>query len=107
MSGPVKGKADFLDLGGWNAACFECGRKFKGSELLRNWQGYWVCRRHWEPRQPQDFVRGVKDVQTPPFIQPQTDEFVDYCTTVSAIADYAIAGCAIADNTTVPPPGVI
>ena len=65
------GQADFLKLGDWNAQCFECGRKFKASQLKRHWQGYWVCPDHWEPRQPQDFVRGTKDVQTPPWTQPQ------------------------------------
>ena len=64
------GKADYLELGDWNAVCYECGRKFKASQLLRHWQGYYVCKEHWEPRQPQDFVRSINDVQTPPWVQP-------------------------------------
>ena len=63
------GKADFLRLGAWNVVCFECGRKRKASEMKRHWQGYYVCPEEWEPRQPQDFVRGTKDVQTPPWTQ--------------------------------------
>lgn len=63
------GQADFLRLGDWNAVCYECGRKFKASVMMRHWQGYYVCPAHWEPRQPQDFVRGTKDVQTPPWTQ--------------------------------------
>jgi len=102
MGTPTRGKADYLELGDWNAACWECGRKFKGSTMMKNWQGYWVCPPHWEARQPQDFVRGIVDHQTPPWIQNQANEFVQYCTTVSAVADYAIASCAIASNATIP-----
>ena len=64
------GKADYLELGSWNALCYSCGFKFKASMLKRHWQGYYVCERCWEPRHPQDFVRSVPDVQTPPWAQP-------------------------------------
>ena len=70
MGSAARGHADFYAPGDWNAVCYECGRKFKASELKRHWQGYYVCSKHWEPRQPQDFVRGVQDVQTPPWTQP-------------------------------------
>ena len=77
MGVPSRGKSDFLLLGDWNAVCFECGRKFKASDLKRHWKGYYVCPSHWEPRQPQDFVRGVQDTQTPPWVQPMpADSFV-------------------------------
>lgn len=65
------GEADYLKLGDHNAQCFECGRKFKAGTLKRHWKGYWVCPEHWEIRQPQDFVRGTTDKQTPPWVQPQ------------------------------------
>lgn len=68
-----KGHADYYDRSSWNAACYECGRKFKGSELVRHWQGYWVCKQHWEPRQTQDFVRGIQENIAPPFVQSQTE----------------------------------
>lgn len=64
------GQADFLKLGDWNAQCYMCGRKFKASTMKRHWQGYYVCKDDWEPRHPQDFVRGTKDIQTPPWTQP-------------------------------------
>lgn len=66
----MTGRADYLALGDYNAVCYECGRKFKASELKRHWQGYYVCPAHFEPRQPQDFVRNIPDVQTPPWAQP-------------------------------------
>jgi len=65
-----RGRADYLALGDWNAVCYQCGRKRKASQLKRYWQGYYVCPEHWEIRQPQDFVRAVPDVQTPPWTQP-------------------------------------
>ena len=63
--------ADYLNLGDWNATCFECGRKKKASTLLKHWQGYYVCPEHFETRHPQDFVRAVHEKQTPPWTQPQ------------------------------------
>lgn len=65
------GKADYLALGDYNALCFECGFKFKASMLKRHWQGYYVCRTCFEPRQPQDFVRSVPDLMTVPWTQPK------------------------------------
>jgi len=75
MSYPSKGRADFLELGDWNAVCFQCGRKRKASTMVKHWQGYWVCPEHWEARHPQDFVRGIKDIMTPPWVQPMSDTF--------------------------------
>ena len=98
MTTPAKGKADYLDLGDWNAQCYQCGHKFKASMLKRHWQGYYVCPDHWEPRQPQDFVRGVPDVQTPPWAQPwPADNFVPVCTPEGQSAEPALAlpGCMI------------
>ena len=78
MTDSARGKADYWADGDWNAACYVCGRKFKASTLRRHWQGYWVCAKDWEPRHPQDFVRGVQDVQTVPWAQPMTDTFQGY-----------------------------
>ncbi len=99
MTYPGSGRADHLDLGDWNAVCYQCGRKRKASTLVKHWQGYYVCREHWEPRQPQDFVRSVPDVQTPPWTQPMpADVFVPICTLTGrqGIAGLAIAGCSVA-----------
>ena len=67
----MTGPADYLAIGDYNAVCFECGRKRKASTLRKHWQGYYVCPEHWEPRQPQDFVRSIPDVITPPWAQPR------------------------------------
>lgn len=63
------GQADDLRLGDWNARCSMCNKKRKASELVKNWQGMWRCPEHNEPRHPQDFVRGIPDIQTPPWTQ--------------------------------------
>lgn len=96
MTTPPKGRADYLALGDWNVVCYECGRKRKASYMKRHWQGYYVCPEHWEVRHPQDFVRGIPDVQTPPWTQPMpADQFVSLCSyaTRSAVASYAGPGC--------------
>lgn len=110
---PPKGRADFLELGDWNAACAFCGRKRKASTMKKLPVGdplggnQYVCPEHWRPRQPQDFVRGIPDKMAAPWVQQQADEFTDFCTTSSAIADYAIAGCMIAGNDLNPEEGAV
>ena len=97
MSGPTKGRADYYAFGDWNVACSMCGRKRKASMMVKNWQGMWRCPEHNEERQPQDFVRGVPDNMTPPFIQPQTDTDIEICTFngVSAIPGVSLPGCMV------------
>lgn len=96
MATPPKGRADFLTLGDWNVVCFECGIKKKASTMQKHWQGYWVCPKHWEPRQTQDFVKGVPDQVAPPWVQPEpADAFAPFCSPTgnTGIAGYAVAGC--------------
>lgn len=108
MGYPGKGKNDYLALGDWNAACAECARKFKASEMIQlppgvPGGGMYVCRQHWNMRQPQDYVRGIPDKMAAPWQQPiiETD-FSNVCQTTTAIAGYAEAGCAVAGNSTPP-----
>ena len=90
----------FYDNGTWNAICDECGRQFRAFQLTQRWDGLMVCFEDWEPRQPQDFVRGVADTQAPPYTRPeQQDSFTFVCTqaTSQGVADYGSADCALAD----------
>lgn len=111
MSGPAKGKADYYAPGDHNGICYECGRKFKFSELVRHWQGYYVCPQHWEPRHPQDFVQGVADTITPPWVQPPSSTFAAVCAPddQTAIPGLAIPACvkpahiAAANSLNLPP----
>jgi hypothetical protein len=103
-----KGPADYYALGDYNARCSICGAKEKASKMVRNWQGLY---RHPanskngcnEPRQPQDFVRGVQDIQTPPWVQSDENGDIDIqiCTFngQSALPGYAIPGCMIPGRT--------
>lgn len=98
MTYPLKGKADYLSLGEWNVVCYDCGRKFKSSMMQRNWQGFWECPEHWTPRQPQDFVRALPDVQTPPWVQPMPQNvFSLFCTPdgMSAVPGAMEPGCIV------------
>ena len=100
MSNFRLGPADHLELGAWNATCDACGRKFKSSQLQRRWDGFMVCEREWEPRQPQDFVRARTTAEPAPL--PWTrdrpePEYVVFCTPngSSAIPGVAEPGCAV------------
>lgn len=81
------GKADFLQLGDWNAQCYQCGRKRKAGQMEKNWQGYYVCPEHNEPRQTQDFVRGIADHQTVPWAQPMPTAIYTYTNAQIGIGD--------------------
>lgn len=54
-------KLGYYVRGDHNAQCDECGLGYKFSGLKLRWDNAWVCSGCWEPRQPQDFVRAVKD----------------------------------------------
>jgi hypothetical protein len=66
------GRADFFSDGRWNLICDECGHKYKNTYIKETWDGRRVCRKCWEPRNTQDFVKGVKDWQQVPFSRPDT-----------------------------------
>lgn len=95
----MSGGYDYLEEGAWNAVCSMCGRKRKNTVLVKNWQGMWRCPEHNEPRHPQEYVRAVPDIQTPPWVQPPSDTFAAVCfpNDQTGIAGWAVAGCAIAD----------
>ena len=87
--------------GAWNVKCSMCGHVYKSIEMERNWQGQYRCSRCNEPRQPQDFVRGVVDDMSVPYAQPQNTSFVLFCDVngSSAIPGYATPGCMIPGQT--------
>jgi hypothetical protein len=103
MPGP--GEADYYSSGNWNFICDLCGRKNKSSMAMFTWNGLYVCKHHREIRNPQDFLRGVKDNQSVPWSRPyhpplcDNTEFpyVQVCTLqgTNAIPGFALPGCAI------------
>ena len=81
--------------------CDVCGFDYRASTGKHRWDKMWVCQADWEARQPQDFVRGRKDKITPnnPIRPVPAEDFVDaICGSTTAIADFAMADCAIVDS---------
>ena len=64
----------YYKQGDWNAICAVCGTKYKASELRWNNQiNDYVCKWDWEPRHPQERLRGVKEDQSVEWTRPDTD----------------------------------
>lgn len=63
--------------GDWLYVCQRCGLTYYASTIRLEWTGLRVCEHCWEPRHPQDFVRGVRDDQTVPFANNPDDVFVE------------------------------
>lgn len=99
------GRADFYKQGAWNFTCDLCGAKNKSTDAMLTWNGLYVCRHHREVRNPQDFLRGVKDNQSVPWTRPYEPPLCDttsfpYAETCTlqgsnAIPGFAIPGCMI------------
>lgn len=86
---------------GWLAICDRCGFEFHSFELKKEWNGLMTCQSCWEPRHPQDFVRAVRDEQTPPWTRPEGEDTfapVCYLEGLSGYAGLGVAGCMIAGN---------
>jgi hypothetical protein len=60
-------------LGAWKAQCQRCGFDYLNHDLRKEWTGLRVCRDCFEIRHPQDFVRGVRDDQAPPWTSPPSN----------------------------------
>ncbi len=60
-------------IGDWNTICDISGFKCKASETVLRWDGLRVLARFSEERQPQDFVRGVRDNPAVPWVRPEQD----------------------------------
>lgn len=67
------GPKDYLKLGAFNVICDRCGHKFKNDETRIDWMGLRVCNECYEPRHPQEFLRGVPDDPSVEQPRPDTD----------------------------------
>jgi len=72
------GDADYFAKGEWNFECDRCGFKFKSGQIAQEWTGLRVCRGPgtndcWEPKHPQQSLRGRKDDQAPPWTRPDPE----------------------------------
>ena len=94
--------------GDWNYVCQRCGFVIYGSEARREWTGLNVCDKCYDPRHPQDYVRGMRDDQTVPFANPPgTPHFLDpnevnYTLGVEVLADDGVGSPVLSpDGSTV------
>lgn len=63
--------------GDYYRICERTGFKVRAGRTRKEWTGRFVRDQSFEPRQPQDFVRGVRDDQTVPNPRPrQVDTFI-------------------------------
>lgn len=63
-------------IGDRNAICDRCGFKKKASRLRKTWDGLYVCADTcWEPRHPQDYVRGIPGEKPPPWTRPEAADY--------------------------------
>jgi hypothetical protein len=63
----------YYKAGSYNTVCDVCGFRFKADKLRKRWDGLMTCSKDWEPRHPQDFLRGVPDKQSVPWTRPEID----------------------------------
>lgn len=107
------GRADFYKKGQWLVICDVCGMKYHSDDLKMRWDGLMTCRQDWNPRQPQDFVRGIPDPQAVPWSRPDTAPQFVFNPVTFAITDFYgeylesfVNDIMVAFPTTVLPPGV-
>ena len=99
-------RQDYFSPGTWNAVCDRCGAKLKASQLTKDWQGFMLCSRCWEPRHPQDFVRARPTAEPAPvpFVRPPaTPDYVAVCSMIgrTGVVDDAVVDCSIVDYTAI------
>lgn len=65
-------------LGEYKAYCDRTGFREYASDMRMQWNGLWVRKESWEPRQPQDYVKSKRDNQSVPIARPGTEiKFID------------------------------
>lgn len=68
------GRADYYLDGSNNVICDQCGRKFKVKDVKKQWDGLWTCKRCWDYRNPQEYLRGIPDNQAPLLSRPEAPD---------------------------------
>jgi hypothetical protein len=80
--------------------CDVCGFQYRASQTFKRWDGLITCSEDWEPRHPQDSVRGRKDNQNVPDPRPAPVNTIigPLTTTVSAVAAAGSATFSVASS---------
>lgn len=71
--------AQSYEHGTYSAICDRCGFEYKARQLRQQWNNLRCCigpetNDCWEPRHPQESVRGKRDNQMPPWVRPVPPE---------------------------------
>ena len=68
--------ANYYKPGDWNVICDRTGFKIKASSARREWNNALVRSESFEPRNEQDFLRGIKDEPGVPLARPRGTQLV-------------------------------
>lgn len=73
------GQADYYKHGSHNVQCDRCGFKYKAHQTKMEWNGLRTCsgsgtNQCWEPRHPQDLIKGKADKQSVPNPRPESED---------------------------------
>ncbi len=69
-SGLSLGRENFFRMGDWRAVCDQCGMVCHASQMFLRWDNARTCWHCIEIRNPQDFLKGIADNQSPPWTRP-------------------------------------
>ena len=93
------GQSDFLSNKYYNMTCDRCGFKVKSNHMKQQWNGLWCCDSTindcWEPRNAQDFVRGVPDNSSVYPARPDPNHAVITYWPYPCIAGIALCGFSV------------
>jgi len=71
------GKRNYYKKGDYTVYCDRSGFMRKASQCRMQWNGLLVAKEFFEERQPQDYVKGLKDKQTVPICRPQNIVYLE------------------------------
>lgn len=63
----MSGASRYYRPGSWNACCDQCGELFKSSDMVRQWDGFYVDRRCLDLRNAQELIRMPRAEQAIPW----------------------------------------
>lgn len=64
--------------------CEISGQRYHADETTKNWKGQWVGEDNWDPRHPQQFVRGLVDRQHMPHPRPRQTRESELASNITA-----------------------
>lgn len=84
--------------GNWKFACHVCGFWYPSGEIVKRWDGLYVCKKDYETRHPQTLLKIRGEHAFPTYVSKDVtpDQEVFFCDIFKAspYAGMAAAGCA-------------